>query len=239
MAQAAVNAMEEATTVEELTAALEAAAPFAEEVGVDIVIARERLERLRRYEKLARALVAGPVSPQRQTSHNQRSAMLTEARLKRALGMDTTDIDKRMKDHCYGDKGDGKRPFCLDCTEGPEYQSLCLHYLLECLRVRISTRLQFDQQNAYAIDPAVTQFMTRYSNDPLRTWLDETASLLTLPDRLDEQYAAVVQPTDDGTKLKRTEAKLYKSHMDSIRLVIESIGRCDAAVPKASEASGT
>ena len=80
--------------------------------------------------------------------------------------------------------------------------------------------------------------MTRYSNDPLRTWLDETASLLTLPDRLDEQYASVVQPTDDGTKLKRTEAKLYKSHMDSIRLVIESIGRCDAAVPKASKASG-
>ena len=230
---AALTALRDAQTLEEVTAVLERAAPFSEdpEVGVEIIVAKEKLERLQRHTRLVRALLGSPLPPERQSSHDQRAAMLTEARLNRALGMDTTAVDRKMKDHCYGERPGAARPFCRDCNESPAYQSLCLNYLLECLRVRMATRLHYDQQNGYAIDPSVTQFMTRYTHDPLRTFLNETAALYGLPDRLDHQHQAVVAPTNDGTKPKRTEALLYKSHADSIRTVVASIARCDQASP--------
>ena len=58
MAAVRVAALEEADTVEALTAALEAAEPFRDEIGVDIIIAQDKLERLRRYRKLARSLIS-------------------------------------------------------------------------------------------------------------------------------------------------------------------------------------
>ena len=222
------KALEEADTVEALTAALEAAEPFRDEIGVDIINAKEKLERLRRYQKLARSLISPLLM--RQKSHDHRWRMLAEMRLKRALKMDTASIDKEMKDHCYGER-DGIVPYCRDCSQSAEYQSLCLNFYIECIAVRIKTRLQHDATNGYAIDPAVTAFMTRYVHDPIRTWLDEPHLLLGLPDKLDEQHASVVVPTDDGSKVKRTEAKLFKSHTDAIRTAIANLARCDAATP--------
>ena len=223
-------ALEEANTVEALTAALETAEPFRDEIGVDIIIAQDKLERLRRYRKLARSLISPLLV--RQKSHDHRWRMLAEMRLKRSLKMDTTSIDKEMKDHCYGERDNmATPPYCRDCTQSAEYQSLCLNFYIECIAVRIKTRLQHDVQNGYAIDPAVTAFMTRYVHDPIRTWLDEPHLLLGLPDKLDEQHASVVLPTDDGSKIPHTEAKLYKSHADAIRDAIANLARCDAATP--------
>ena len=56
-------------------------------------------------------------------------------------------------------------------------------------------------------------------------WIHETESFYNLPSWLDHQFAAVVQPTDDGTRATTKEVKEYKIHKESIAKIIASIRR--------------
>ena len=74
-------ALEEADAVETLTAALEAAEPFRDEMGVDIIIAQEKLERLQRYQKLARSLLSPLVVRQKSQVHEREARDIVVVRV--------------------------------------------------------------------------------------------------------------------------------------------------------------
>jgi len=146
--------------------------------------------------------------------------MLMEAQTRRSLGLDASVLQQTMKNTC-------KDVRCSDCSsENASYRAVCLSFFLNCLAIRVQTRLKFDAANGYRIEPALTQFMERLIADPQRVWLGEPKYFGALPDLLDLMYTNVVLPTAVNKKGKR-EAKEYEWHKDSIRRIVESIGRCE------------
>ena len=185
--------------------------------------ARDRMDKLKRFQRLTRRLMAPPLpNIERQTSHQNRLALLADVRGARNLGLDMEKLNTELKNNCYD-------TFCKQCEESPEYATVCLQFMLECLAVRIKTRLDTDAKNGYFYDPKVTAFMQRFVTNPLRTWVDETAAFYTLPDQLDTAYNTVVLNTTVGRGKNNYEKNSFKRHIKSIRKMIESIKRCDIA----------
>ena len=106
---------------------------------------------------------------------------------------------------------------------------MCLQFILECLSVRLATRLRFDAANGYAIEPAVTALMTRFIADPYRVWLDETHAFYNLPNELMRMHATVVTATLDGSTQRRREANEYRLHAESVGKMVQSLRACERA----------
>ena len=178
---------------------------------------RKANEQVRRMKKLQEKLPK-PLELTRQTSHDERIGLIE--RLRKG---DTT-AEREMKDTCYDTR-------CTDCELGDQYQAVCLNFMISCLGIRVARRLQGDLDNGYNIDPTVTAFMKRLVDNPVRVFLHENESFYNLPAWLDQQFAMVVDPTNDGTKKSKKEIRQYKLHKDSIAKVIASIGRCEEKRP--------
>ena len=224
MADAAIARLDAARTPAELQAALlngialdDPLAPPNAPLQAAIAGAQTRLARQR---MLAAAPTGVPL--ERQTSHDERSRLLDRLRKRRARGLDASGTEAQMRWICRDTR-------CTDCAASREYKAVCIQFTLECLAVRVKERLKRNTSNAYALDPAVTAFMTRFSANPLRVWISEAEALYALPGELDRMHASVVVPTQDGTEAKRKEAYEYRLHAGSIRRVIESLRRCEAA----------
>ena len=205
-----------AETEEELMAALqlpylELASPDAE-VEAKVKEAREKLRRLETLRGLAKRML----SVERQASHDERLDILTR------LQLGDTTAEQEMHKTCKDFR-------CTSCEESQEYKATCLNFLLRCLAERVETRLGHDQQNGYAIDPRITDFMRRLSTDPVKVFLHENKLLKKLPSILQHEYDVIVAPTSVNRATKK-EAYQYRSHMASIKRIIESIGRCENEV---------
>jgi hypothetical protein len=159
-----------------------------------------------------------PLIPTRQSSHDERIALIERMR----RGDHTA--EKEMKDTCYDTR-------CTDCELGDEYQAVCLNFMIYCLGIRVARRLQGDLDNGYEIDPTVTAFMERLSDNPVRVFIHENESFYNLPTWLDQQFKMVVEPTNDSTRKAKKEIREYRLHKDSITKVIASIGRCEEKKP--------
>lgn len=184
-------------------------------VGVAIRKAQDQLRRMKKLKEKP----PEPLPPTRQTSHDERIALIERMR----RGDNTA--EKEIKDNCHDTK-------CRDCKESQEYQAVCLNFLLQCLSLRVKRRLRGDSDNGYQIHDGITAFMNRLVNDPVRVWIHETKSFYNLPSWLDHEFATVVQPSDDGTRKAKKEVKEYGLHKDSIAKIIASIGRCEEKEPQ-------
>lgn len=218
-------ALQVSHTEAEIQQNLTAAEPY-DNAGYPLVqeqarLARLRLTRLGRVRKLL-ASMTEPVPAARQQSHLERLGMIAEANTRRSVGLDTALLEDTMKNVCKDFR-------CSDCSESTSYRSVCLNFMLTCLSIRVKTRLHYDTQNGYAIDPPITALMQRIVNNPTVVWLDENDAFMALPDALDRMHATVVLPTAVDKKSKK-EAREYAIHAQSIRKIIESIGRCEQAV---------
>lgn len=231
MADAAIARLSAARTDAELQAALlhgiahdDPLEPANEALQAAMRAARRRLARQRRVAALVPPVANASEAPPplaRVASHSQRDALLSQRRLQRSLGADTAGTERLMKDICHDTR-------CTDCTESREYRAVCLQFILECLSVRMATRLRFDSKNGYAVDSPVTAFMARFVTDPYGVWLDDTHALYGLPAQLQRMLATVVQPTAVD-KASRKEAKEYRLHTWSITQMIRSLRSCEAA----------
>ena len=105
---------------------------------------------------------------------------------------------------------------------------MCLHFMLQCLAIRIRTRLEYDKINQYKILPETTALLQEYVDNPLQFWLDEHPYFLKIPDMLDKIYSRIVQPTVMDESTRREAAEYYK-HKESIRKIVDSILRCEAS----------
>ena len=225
--QQAVHALQLAVDVPSIRAALLTAVQYDTranpDVQVEIRAARRRLRRLQRIALLTPAHDPTPLPPQREASHRERMTLLLEVRLKRSLGVPTVAITERaIKDACRDSR-------CTDCSLSPAFRAVCLNYLLECIGVRVATRVRYDAANGYAIDPALSAFLQLVAADPLSAWLDHSEAFYALPASLDRQYNNVVLRTLDGAQQRRKEAREYELHKDSLRRMIEAFGRCERA----------
>ena len=229
MASEAIAALQSATTEAERRAALVQAMPYNTEAHPDVQQAFQTVrQRQHRMGLLVANFTALPVNPTRQSSHRERMGFLMEAQTRRSLGLDDSILKRAMKDTCKSFR-------CPDCdAEGASYKSTCLQFMLNCLGVRIQTRLHYDKENGYRIDPVLTNVMERFVANPVGFWLDEHAQFVTLPDALDLMYVTVVSGTAVDEESRR-EAKHYNKHAEAIRKVVESIGRCE----QSSEASSS
>ena len=222
--------LQDANDIPSIRAALLAATPFSTDatVRVEVQSAEQRLERLVRLAKLTPPMMSAPLTPVRQQSHRQRMHLLMESRLKKVLismGNNIIDLsatERLMKDACHDDR-------CGDCSQSAEYQSVCLQFALECLAIRMSTRLRFDAANGFAIPVPTREFMEAFVADPVRAWLDHSQRLYSLGTELDAAYDTAVLPTDDGTKARRKEVKEYRLHVDSLKKMILNLQACDTA----------
>jgi hypothetical protein len=225
MADQALAALPSAATDAELEVAILRAMPFNDHAHPDVMdaiaAAQERQRRLRRVAMLtADATAAVPVA--RQDSHRQRMGYLVQAQTNRSMGLDDAILKRAMKDTC--------RDFrCPDCTESGSYKSVCLNFMLSCLAIRIQTRIHYDKVNKYNIPPETTALLQEFVNGPIQFWLNEHAYFRKIPDMLDRIYTRIVQPTAVD-KATRGEADDYKRHTDSIRKIVESILKCEAAI---------
>ena len=220
MAAEALAALQKATTEAERRAALLQAMPFNTDAHPEVKQAFEAERRRQHRMGLLAANLTAEVAISRQNSHHERMGMLMEAHTRRSLGLDASVLQQAMKNTCKDFR-------CSDCSsENGSYRAVCLSFMFNCLAIRVQTRLQFDAANGYRIEPAVTQFMQRFVADPQRVWLDEQKYFRALPDILDLMYTNVVLPTAVNKNGKR-EAKEYHWHKDSIRKIVESIGRCE------------
>ena len=226
MADEAVQALQSAESDAEINAALIGAMPFNTPahpaVRDAVAAAQERQLRQRRVSMLtADATRAVPVA--RQDSHRQRMGYLVQAQTNRSMGLDDEILRKSMKDTCKDFR-------CPDCTEGGSYKQVCLNFMLSCLAIRIKTRLFYDQQNRYKIEPGVTQVLQEYVANPIAFFLDEHAFFRKIPDMLDRMYTRVVQHTAVD-QASHDEAEHYRKHSESIRKIVTSILNCEAATP--------
>eukprot|EP00966_Prymnesium_polylepis_P215340 4987110-Prymnesium_polylepis.5 len=147
-------------------------------------------------------------------------------RLRRGLGLDLETTEEMMKDTCHDNR-------CTSCAhETPPYQAICQNFMLECLRVRIMTRMQYNVTNKYILLPGwpsgLTDELQRYVDNPIRFWIDETSTFYTLGDRLVALHEPLIKPTGID-KNSKSEARLYLSHASSIQKVISNIRKCDAS----------
>ena len=230
MSSDVVLLLQHANDIPSIRAAFLAATPFSTNATVqaEVQSAEQRLERLVRLAKLTPPMMSAPLTPVRQQSHRQRMHLLMESRLKKALismGNNIIDLsatERLMKDACHDDR-------CGDCSQSAEYQSVCLQFALECLAIRMSTRLRFDAANGFAIPAETTRFMHAFVADPVRVWLDHSQRLYSLGHELDAAYDTAVLRTDDGSKESRKEIKEYRLHADSLKKMILNLQACDAA----------
>ena len=214
-----IHALNHAETDAETNAALLRATPYNDShlVRDAIIAAQERQERRRRVGMLT--VSQPPVT--RQESHQERMGYLLQAQTNRTLGLEDEALTRAMKDTCKDFR-------CPDCNEGGAYKSVCIHFMLQCLAIRIRTRLEYDKINQYKILPETTALLQEYVDNPLQFWLDEHPYFRKIPDMLDKIYTRIVQPTvvDEYT---RHEAAEYYKHKESIRKIVDSILRCEAA----------
>ena len=218
-----IHALNHAETDAELNAALLRATPYNDShlVRDAIIAAQERQERRRRVVMLT-SQVSDQVPVMRQDSHQERTGYLLQAQTNRSLGLEDEALSRSMKDTCKDFR-------CPDCSEGGAYKSVCLHFMLQCLAIRIRTRLEYDKINQYKILPETTALLQEFVGNPLQFWLDEHPYFRKIPDMLDKIYDRIVKPTvvDEYT---RHEAAQYESHKESIRKIVDSILRCEAAL---------
>ena len=214
-----IHALNHAETDAELNAALLRATPYNDShlVRDAIIAAQERQERRRRVVMLT--VSQPPVT--RQESHQERMGYLLQAQTNRTLGLEDEALSRAMKDTCKDFR-------CPDCSEGGAYKSVCIHFMLQCLAIRIQTRIKYDKLNHYKILPETTALLQEFVGNPLQFWLDEHPYFRKIPDMLDKIYDRIVKPTvvDEYT---RHEAAQYESHKESIRKIVDSILRCEAA----------
>lgn len=225
MAAEAVAALQSASSEAERRAALLQATPFNTDAHPDVQQAVLESSRRQRRAELLVADMTVDVTPTRQNSHRERMGMLMEAQTRRSLGLDASVLREAMNTTCKDFR-------CPDCaSENSSYRSVCLQFMLSCLAVRVQTRLKYDTANAYQIEPAVTQFMQRLVNDPVRVWLEEPAQFESLPDSLDSMYNRFVLPRVGQDRKSRREARSYRNHAYSIRQIVENISRCERYAP--------
>ena len=217
-----IHALNSASTDAELNAALLRATPYNDSHLVrDAIIAAQERQEWRRRVVMLTSQVSDQVPVMRQDSHQERMGYLLQAQTNRTLGLEDEALTRAMKDTCKDFR-------CPDCNEGGAYKSVCIHFMLQCLAIRIRTRLEYDKINQYKILPETTALLQEYVDNPLQFWLDEHPYFLKIPDMLDTIYTRIVQPTvmDEST---RREADEYYKHKESIRKIVDSILRCEAA----------
>ena len=217
-----IHALNSASTDAELNAALLRATPYNDShlVRDAIIAAQEKQERRRRVVMLT-SQVSDQVPVMRQDSHQERMGYLLQAQTNRTLGLEDEALTRAMKDTCKDFR-------CPDCSEGGAYKSVCIHFMLQCLAIRIQTRIKYDKLNHYKILPETTALLQEFVGNPLQFWLDEHPYFRKIPDMLDKIYDRIIQPTvvDEST---RREAAEYHKHKESIRKIVDSILRCEAA----------
>jgi hypothetical protein len=229
-AEEALHQLRDATDTASMRAAILASShfntPSHPDIQKEINEALARLSRIKRVSQLTWNHDGGPILPERRPSNDERVRLILEWRLRRGLGIPLETTEEAMKDICYDSR-------CTECSsESESYQAVCMTFMLECLRVRIITRMKHDTTNNYTSLPGwdtnLTKAMERYVGNPIRFWLDETATFYGLGDRLVALHEPVVKPTgiDPNTK---AEARFFGSHAKSIQKVILNIRKCDAA----------
>ena len=221
-----VHALITAETDTELNAALLRATPYnnSDVMRDAIVEAKERQERRRRIAMLT-ASQPSPIT--RQDSHQERIAYLLQAQTNRSLGLEDETLSRSMKDTCKDFR-------CPDCGEGGAYKSVCINFMLQCLAIRIRTRITYDKLNQYKILPETTALLQEFVDNPQKFWLDEHPYFRKIPDMLDKIYDRIVQPTVVDEHTQREAAEYYK-HKESIRKIVDSILRCEAANNKSGK----
>ena len=200
--------------------------PTHPDIQTEMNAALSRLSRVTRTDQLTFANNTGPIVPERRPSHDERVRLMMEWRLRCGLGIPIKTTEEAMKDICYDDR-------CQECSsESQSYQAVCMNFMLECVRVRIMTRMHYDTVNHYTTlpgwDATLTAAMQRFFENPIRFWLDKLAVFYGLGDRLVALHEPTVKSTgvDKNTK---AETRLYHSHAKSIQRVILQIRKCDAA----------
>ena len=225
----ALHRLQEATEVAPLKAAILNASPFNTPAHPEMQVAMEEaLRRLSHATRVGQLTISqeGPIPIERQPSHDERMRLMMEMRLKRSLGMSVAATEDAMRHMCYD-------TYCATCaSESPKYQAICVNFMLECISVRFSERLQFDRKNKYRKLPGfpadLTAAMERYVANPIRFWLHETTLFYTLGDRLVELHGRLIKPSAVGDNAK-IEARKYGAHVGSIQQVIKNIRKCDAS----------
>jgi hypothetical protein len=229
-AEEALNQLRDATDTASLRAAILAAStyntPAHPDIQAEMNAALSRLSRFTRTDQLTYANNTGPIVPERRPSQDERVRLMLEWRLRRGLGIPVETTEEAMEDICHDTR-------CKRCSsESQSYQAVCMNFMLECVRVRIMTRMHYDTVNHYTDlpgwDATLTAAMQRFVENPIRFWLDEHPVFYGLGDRLVALHESVVKPTgvDGATKF---EARMYGSHAKSIQRVILHIRKCDAA----------
>ena len=229
-AEEALNQLRRATDAASLKAAVLVAAMYNTsahpDIQAEIRTALTRISRLTRTNQLTYVNDGGPLFPERRPSNDERVRLMMEWRLRRGLGIPVETTEDAMKDICYDSR-------CEHCSaESQSYQAVCMNFMLECVRIRMITRMHYDKVNKYESlpgwDGSLTAVMKRYVEFPIRFWLDESAVFYGIGDRLVALYEPVVKPTGVDRHTK-AEARLFRSHAKSIRRVIRNILKCDAS----------
>ena len=226
--EAAIQALNHAQTEKAIRAALFDAMAYSLHPGVRSLInaARAKLAYLRRVRLLS-AMTDDAPPLERQNSHNERVAKLIEFNVKRALRLNMDDIEYQLKEACHDDRCTG------DVSSSRSYRAFCLQHFLTCIAIRIGSRLRNDRAQAYPIRPEVHALMQRIVDNPTETWLDENEAFNSLPSELEAEFDRVVLPTANGKINAKTreafEARMYRSHVRSIKKIIEKLGKIDSA----------
>ena len=125
------------------------------------------------------------------------------------------------------------------------YKSVCLRFMLDCLKIRLQERLYFDALNGYEIEEEIRDDMTSFVENPMRFYLDHHEDFANLPAMLERMHYVVVAPTAEDAHTK-AEARDYELHAASVRKIVEAILRCErtavnaqtAATPSGAQAAG-
>ena len=232
---AVIEALNDAQTEKAIRVAIFDAMVYSLDPGVRPLInaARARLARLRRVRLLS-AMTDDAPPLERQNSHDERVTKLIEFNVKRALRLNMDDVEHQLKEACHDDRCTG------DVSTSRSYRAYCLQHFLTCLGIRIGTRLRNDRAQGYAIRADVHDLMQRFVDDPAETWLDENQAFNNLPSQLESEFDRAVLPTAIGKINARTreafEARMYRSHVRSIKKIVEVIKKIESAPDPPSDA---
>jgi hypothetical protein len=231
MADHVVRVLQAASTVAELQAALLSATPFNDDAHPavrDAVSAAQQRLRDRRITMLT-ANMTGEVPVARRDSHRERMGMLVEAGTRRSLDLDMAVLNKSMRLICRDYR-------CEDCSMSEAYKSVCLRFMLDCLKIRLQERLYYDAVNGYEIEEEIREDMAAFVDNPMRFYLDHHDDFANLPSMLERMHYVVVAPTavDEHS---RAEARDYELHAASVRKIVEAILRCEGTAVNAQVAA--
>ena len=233
MSAECVSQLKEATDIPSIRAAVLASLPHAADANVQAARrdAERRLARLKRIVQLVNSTTLAPLTPARQSSHDARKTLLALVRLKRELNEPLTIKEaEKVRKACRDDR-------CATCnTEDPAFQAICVQWFCECLRRRFEERLENDVINLYAIPQALTEALQRFVDNPYSFWLRENELFYDIPRQMSDTLTTVVEPTKGTThptiptRDMGYEFRMYRSHTNSIRKVINQMRACDAGL---------